>query len=100
MWCETAISYWKKWKFPNSIGRLDGKHIDIKCPGSRGSQYYSYKQYFWIFLQALVDVDFKLIAVDIRAVGHRSDGRNFRSTSLFRLLERGKLNVPSDTELF
>jgi hypothetical protein len=49
------------------------ENIEIKCPANRDSQYYRYKQYFLMLLQALVDVDCKLIAVDIRAVGRRSD---------------------------
>jgi hypothetical protein len=57
MWCEIAKNYWSKWNFPNCIGSLDGKHIEIECPANSGSQYYSYKQYFSILLQALVDAD-------------------------------------------
>jgi hypothetical protein len=50
-------------------------------------------------LQAVVDADGKLIAVEIGTVGRQSDGGNFRPSSLFRLSEREELNIPSDTEL-
>jgi hypothetical protein len=44
-------------------------------------------------------VDCKFIAVDIGAVGRRSDGGNFRASLLFGFLERGEINVTSDREL-
>jgi hypothetical protein len=50
-------------------------------------------------LQALLDVGCKWIAVDNGAIGRRSDRGNFRLSYLFRPLEGGEFNVPSDTEL-
>ncbi|PNF36798.1 hypothetical protein B7P43_G09637, partial [Cryptotermes secundus] len=99
MWRQVAEKYWEKWNFPNCLGALDGKHVKIKCPAKSGSLYYNYKQYFSILLQALVDADCKLLAVDIGAVGRQSDGGNFRTTSLYKLLENSKLNIPAAREL-
>lgn len=61
--------------------------------------YYNYKQYFSILLQAVVDVDCKIILVDIRADGRHSDGGNFRTSSLFYMLETYGLNIPSEKEI-
>ncbi|CAH1969151.1 unnamed protein product, partial [Acanthoscelides obtectus] len=95
-WHNKSQQYWTKWNFPNCIGSIDGKHIEVKCPSNTGSLYYNYKQYFSILLQALVDADCKLIAVDIGSFGRQSDGGNFRSSSLFRALDRKELDVPPD----
>ncbi|XP_063220563.1 uncharacterized protein LOC134537203 [Bacillus rossius redtenbacheri] len=94
MWLSVAENFEKKWNFPNCFGCIDGKHVRIKCPANSGSQYHCYKQFFSILLQAVVDADGRLIAVDIGTPGRQSDGGNFRSSNLFRLLEAGELNVP------
>lgn len=99
MWCKISDNYFQKWNFPNCIGAIDGKHVRVKCPGHTGSKFYNYKHFFSILLQAVADADCKLIAVDIGAVGRQSDGGNFRTSSLYNLLETGKLDVPPDTEL-
>jgi hypothetical protein len=46
-------------------------------------------------LQAAVDSNAKLIAVNVGTVGRQSE----ISTSLYNLLERRELNVPPDSEL-
>lgn len=99
IWLKTAKTYFEKWNFPNCIGALDGKHIEIKCPSNSGSTYYNYKQFFSISLQALVDADGKLLVIDVGGVGRHSDSGLFRSSLLYSLLEKGELNVPSPTVL-
>lgn len=99
MWYDVAKRYSSKWNFPNCIGSIDGKHIEVKCPPNSGSLYYNYKQYFSIVLQAVADADCKLIAVDVGTAGRQSDGGTFRTSSLFQKLEAGMLNVPQDMEL-
>jgi hypothetical protein len=43
------------------------KAIIIKCPPISGSQYFNYKQYHSIFLQAVVDANLKFVTVDVGA---------------------------------
>lgn len=99
MWSKIAENYFQKWNFPNCIGAIDGKHVRVKCPAHSGSRFYNYKHFFSILLQAVADADCKLIAVDIGTVGRQSDGGNFRTSTIYNLLETGKLDVPPDAEL-
>lgn len=68
-----ANEFFKKWNFPNVIGCLDGKHVRIRCPNRTGSLYYNYKDFFSIVLLALVDANYRFIAVDIGSFGREGD---------------------------
>lgn len=52
---QIAISFEKKWGFPNTFGALDGSHIEIKKPGASAEDYFCYKKFYSVVLMALVD---------------------------------------------
>lgn len=39
MWIKVAERYKTMWHFPNRIGAIDGKYINIQCPINAGSTY-------------------------------------------------------------
>ncbi|XP_067141708.1 uncharacterized protein [Centruroides vittatus] len=96
---EKAEQFYKKWNFPNCVGSIDEKHLRINCPPNSGSQYYNYKQFFSIVLQAVVDADLKFLTIDVGAYGRQSDGGVFKYSVLYQNLESNKLELPSDTTL-
>lgn len=98
-WQDVAHEYYQKWNFPNCLGSIDGKHIRIKCPPKTGSQYYNYKGYFSINLQAVASADYKFLVIDVGAYGRESDGGVFRESAFFKLLQNDKMNVPPHNEL-
>lgn len=99
---EVAKNYYSKCNFPNVIGAIDGKHIRIKCPDNSGSDFYNYKQFFSIVLQAVADSDLRFIAAEVGAFGKESDGGIFARSDSKMLYERmslllGKKMLPDNS---
>jgi hypothetical protein len=61
------------WNVPNCVVSNDGKHACIKCPKLSGSRYFSYKGFFSVILQGLVDARYKFLIVDVGEYGRHSD---------------------------
>lgn len=98
-WLEIALDFALKWDFPNCIGALDGKHVNMKAPANSGSLYFNYKQNHSIVLMALADANYKFIYINVGAEGRNSDGGVFNNTKLYEALENKTLNIPSDRSL-
>ncbi|KAB0803450.1 hypothetical protein PPYR_00420 [Photinus pyralis] len=86
-------------KFPRCVGAIDGKHIVIKSPEHRGSEYYNYKGTYSIVLMALVDSDYRFIFADIGGQRRISDGGIFHNYLLWQKIITNTVNLPPDTPL-
>ncbi|XP_050527810.1 uncharacterized protein LOC126897907 [Daktulosphaira vitifoliae] len=82
------------WHFPNCIGAIDEKHINIECPINSGSTFFNYKGSHSVVLLALVDADYKFIAVDVGSYGRNSDGGIFSKSTIGKRLSSNTFNVP------
>lgn len=98
-WKKIEKEFSEKWHYPNCIGALDGKHIQIFSPPKSGSLYFNYKKFFSIVLLALVDADYKFIYVNVGDLGKNSDAGIFSRSDLAAKLETNTLNVPGPKEL-
>ena len=98
-WTAIAERFWRRWQFPNCIGAIDGKHIQIQAPKKSCSQFFNYKKTFSIILLALVDADSKFIIIQVGDFGRASDGGVFAHSALGRGMSEKTLNVPEDTPL-
>nr|CAH7733263.1 unnamed protein product [Callosobruchus chinensis] len=70
-WLEIAENYYKRTNFPNCVGSVDGKHS--------GSAFYNYKKFYSVVLLAVVDSEYRFIAVDVGAYGRDSDSNIFNN---------------------
>ncbi|KAL3225456.1 hypothetical protein MRX96_025793 [Rhipicephalus microplus] len=93
-WLEIAAGFCNRWQFPNCIGAVDGKHIQIKCPRNGGSLYFNYKGTHSIVLMAVVDSQYLFRLVNVGAPGRFSDGGIFQDSPIGERLHEGKLSLP------
>ncbi|XP_067210492.1 uncharacterized protein [Linepithema humile] len=93
-WRRIAEDFYEIWNFPNCIGAVDGKHIQIQCPPKTGSLYYNYKQFFSIVLMAAADAKYKFTWVDIGDYGSMSDGGIWAESAFGSALEEGSVDLP------
>jgi hypothetical protein len=94
-----ANDFYRRTKFPNCIGAVDGKHVRIKMPTGSGSLFHNYKKFFSILLLALVDAIYSFIAVDVGAFGKSSDSNVFKKSNIGRKLESNQLGIPESRPL-
>jgi hypothetical protein len=92
-----------KWNFPNCLGAMDGKHVEIIVPPHSGSRFYNYfKQTFCIVLLGMADAKHKFIYSNAGIQGRISNGGVFKHPSLYEKLFTNSLNIlqpaPSLTE--
>ena len=97
-WNHISSEFSTKWNFPNCIGAIDGKHIALKCPANRGSEFYNYKNFHSIVLLASVDANYCFTVIDIGASGRESDGGIFTRSSFGKCFENNSSSIPLDKE--
>ncbi|KAH7951316.1 hypothetical protein HPB52_007742 [Rhipicephalus sanguineus] len=88
-WHEIASGFWQRWQFPNCLGAVDGRHVQIKCPRKSGSLYFNYKR----------ECQYLFRLIDVGAPGRFSDGGVFKDSPIGKRLEQGKLGLPRAASL-
>jgi hypothetical protein len=96
-----ASLFEKRWNFPNGIGAIDGKRINIQQPGNSGSHYYDYKGHNSLILLAAVGPQYEILWADVGANGRVSDGTVWQKCALKNALtaENNPLNIPQPRPL-
>lgn len=94
-----AAEFSYKWNFPNCFAAIDGKHIRIRCPGKSGSLYRNYKDFFSIVLLAMVDANYKFVAVDIGSFGKAGDSEIFFKSNMGKQILNRSFGFPEECAL-
>lgn len=75
-WENVAAGFQEGWQFPNCLGAIDRKHVNVRSPQLSGSMYFNYKGTFSIVLMAVVDADYRFLYVDAGTQGRVSKEHN------------------------
>jgi len=94
-----ADEFYQKWNFPNCVLAIDGKHVRIQCPSNSGSLFFNYKEYFSVVLLAMVDANYKFIAIDVGSFGKEGDSGIFLKSNMGQQILNGTFGFPSDCAL-
>ena len=94
-WLQICNTTFERWNFPNCFAAADGKHIAITKPLNSGSMYYNCKGFFTVVLLAMVDCDYKFLAVDVGCQGRINNCGVFRNSCLYAAF---KNNLPTKTK--
>ena len=81
-WLRIAEAFQTRWNFPNCLGAIDGKHIQIRPPPGTGSEYFNYKKTFSIILLAIAGPDYECINADIGCNGRMNDSGVWNNSDL------------------
>ncbi|KAG9261428.1 hypothetical protein AMEX_G24960, partial [Astyanax mexicanus] len=98
-WRTIAAVLHERWKFPNCLRSIDGKHVVIQAPKNSGSKYHNYKGTFPIGLLAVVDASYCFWVVDVGAHEKTSDGGTLSNSIFGQALRNGSLDLPEDSLL-
>ncbi|XP_050311476.1 uncharacterized protein LOC126747037 [Anthonomus grandis grandis] len=94
-----AKQFWNRWNCPNCFGAIDGKHVRIRAPTHSGSMFFNYKDYFSTVLLAIVDANYKFVAVDVGSYGKEGDNGIFQKSAMGKKIISGQFNVPQPASL-
>ena len=83
---DLAKEYYLLRDFSNCLGAIDGKQFRIKAPANSGSQYFNYKGYKSMLVQAVADARYRFVIIDVGAWGRQSDGGVYRNSNLYHNL--------------
>lgn len=95
MWAASAEEFRRRWRFPNCVAAIDGKHVQLQCPNNTGSMYFNYKGTFSTVMLALVDASLKFRYISVGSAGKEGDAGIFADSDLGKRLENNRLHLPA-----
>ena len=98
-WGKIARDFEDRWNFPNMVGAIDGKHVQMFAPAGQASSLFNYKNTHSIVLLGVCDANYKFTLVDIGDSGRQSDGSVYANSNLGYAIENKLLNVPPDAKI-
>ena len=88
---ETVSEFEQEFGIIQAFGCIDGTHVEIKRPIENSQDYFCYKQYFSLNIQAICNTKGKFIDIDCRRPGSVHDAKVFSNSTIMRKFREGSL---------
>ena len=88
---ETVLEFGQKFWIIQDFGCIDNTHVWIKKPIENSQDYFCYKQYFLLNIQAICNAKGKFIDIDCRWPGSFHDAKVFANSTITRKFREGSL---------
>ena len=100
-WLRISDVFASRWNFPNGIGAIDGKRINIQQPPNAGSHYFDYKGNNSVILLAVIGPKYEVLWADVGTNGRASDGTIWQRSDFKSALssEQNPLSIPEAVPL-
>ena len=90
---EKASEFEVKFGMPQAFGCIDGTHIQLKRPIKNSQDYFCYKMYFSLNVQAICDCKGLFMDIDCRWPGSVHDAKVFANSRLNQKMALGHLPI-------
>ena len=98
-WLQMPETFLSRWNFPNCLGAIDGKHLQIRPLPDTGSGYFNYKKTFSIILLAIAGPDYECIYAGIGSNGRMNDSGVWNASDMRKRIEDDDLGIPAPKPL-
>ncbi|XP_043951124.1 putative nuclease HARBI1 isoform X2 [Drosophila biarmipes] len=89
----------KKFKIPNCLGIVGGKHVAIKKPTNSDELFLNYKGFHSVLILAICDISYRFTYIDAGAFGNGGEQYAFTKSKFGNDLLSDKLPFPQDSML-
>ena len=90
---EKASEFEVKFGMPQAFGCIDGTHIQVKRPIRNSQDYFCYKMYFSLNVQAICDCKGLFMDIDCRWPGSVHDAKVFANSRVNQKMALGHLPI-------
>ena len=94
---EPVSQFEAKFGMIQAFGYIDGPHIPIKCPLENSQDYFCYKKYYSLNVQAVCDYKGMFMDVECRWPGSVHDSKVFANSSINKMLRNGEMPATFQT---
>ena len=84
---KISETFQSRWSFPDCLGLIDGKYIQIRLPPGTASEYFNCKKNFSLISLAIARPDYECIYADIGSNRRMNDPIIWNSSDLCRKIE-------------
>ena len=88
---EKISDFETKFGMTQTFGCIDGTHISIACPSEHSHDYFCYKQFHSLNVQAVCDYKGALMGVECKWPGSVHDAKVFTNSSIYKRLRSSDL---------